>query len=209
MILLLWPMFFKDFHVLVFVFFGTFRLKNHIKNTTKNRWKIIKKLEFWTSCFLRSIFGGFGLDFGTFSAILAPKMTQKSQRIVSKSIWGVFWALLAPWTYFEFGNRADFRALATENAILGASQLDFGSPRPWFWVVWEASRRIFGRTFYIIDSKKIQTSSTSLAVLHWTPLDSTLAASKGTCLNPNGMRRSPRSGLNPPPHRLGGAQRAG
>ena len=43
---------------------------------------------------------------------------------------------------------------------------------------------------------KFQSSSTSLAVLHWTPLDSTLAASKGTCLNPNGMRRSPRSGLN-------------
>ena len=56
---------------------------------------------------------------------------------------------------------------------------------------------------------KFKSSSTSLAVLHWTPLDSTLAASKGTCLNPNGMRRSPRSGLNPPPHRLGGAQRAG
>ena len=43
---------------------------------------------------------------------------------------------------------------------------------------------------------KFKSSSTSLAVLHWTPLDSTLAASKGTCLNPNGMRRSPRSGLN-------------
>ena len=43
---------------------------------------------------------------------------------------------------------------------------------------------------------RFKSSSTSLAVLHWTPLDSTLAASKGTCLNPNGMRRSPRSGLN-------------
>ena len=67
-------MFFKDFHVLDFVFWGTFRLKKHIKKTTKNRSKIIKKIEFGTSCFLRSIFSGFGMDFGTFSAILDPKI---------------------------------------------------------------------------------------------------------------------------------------
>ena len=48
--------------------------------------------------------------------------------------------------------RIDYRAMATKKAVLEASQLDFGGLQPWFWRVWEASRRIFWRTFYIIYS---------------------------------------------------------
>ena len=46
MILLLWPMFFKDFHVFVFVFFGTFRLKKPSKKRPKIHRKSWKNSNF-------------------------------------------------------------------------------------------------------------------------------------------------------------------
>ena len=61
-----------------------------------------------------------------------------------------FWYLLGDLgalNWFWTSTRVDFRAVATEDAVLEASRLDFGGPRPWFWRVWEASSRIFWRTF--------------------------------------------------------------
>ena len=81
-----------------------------------------------------------------------------------------FWCLLGDlgalhwfWTWIGI----DYRAMATKNAVLEASRLDFGALRPWFWRVWGGGEPYFWDDFlHNLLLSKFKISSTWLAILH-------------------------------------------
>ena len=73
-----------------------------------------------------------------------------------------FWYLLGDLgalNWFWTSTRVDFRALATEDAVLEASRLDFGGPRPWFSI----------EVAMFLSSFWVQLTPLDSTRLHWTP----------------------------------------